>query len=778
MGPFTPAHDDSGATRARAAYGVLPLAFEENRGQSAADARFLVRGQGYRLFLTAGAAVLDIAAPVRRHAPGDPTGDSLPGPTTAMSPTTATSPTATMSGTTTGSAPATMSGTVLRLAFLGANPSPRIEGAEPLAATVSYLLGSDQARWRTGVPTYGRVVYHDLYPGIDLAYDGTQGRLEDTYTIAPGADPGAIGLGVTGATAVRLDGARLVLDTAQGPVVEQAPVAYQEIGGARQDVPARYTLDEAGRVGFALGAYDHGRPLVIDPVLAYSTYLGGNTDDEGEAITVDAQGGACVAGETSSPDYPTTTGAYSTTLAGQFDAFVTVLNPQGTARLWSTYLGGTGFDVADGVAVDVSGTVYLTGGTSSTDFPLRHAYQTTYGGGLTNAFVTRLSADGRTLLYSSYLGGGYNDQGTAIVADGAGQAYVTGLAQSPTFPTTANAYQRAIAGTNCSLTPFAYPSSPCEDAFVARVDTTASGVASLPYSSFLGGTGNDTGEGIALNGTRRVSVAGTAGSASFPTKGGLATQAGYAYAATFDLTQSGTASLVYSTKIGGDNGHAIAVDGQGRVYVAGFANQTPIAVVNAAQPAPGGGGDAFVVTLNPAGNAIVYATYLGGSGYDTAAGIALDGATDAYVTGNTTSATFPTTANAPQRTYGGGEGSYGDVFVTELAPTGSALVNSTYLGGSGGEYGRGIAVDNAGGAYVTGPTDSPNFPTSSPLQGTLTASSGNYNAFVTKLLAPRSGMIPWHPHHTVNVGGAFDVAIDLADGHADIATHDLTIPGR
>jgi len=782
-GPSTLAHDDTGATRARAAYAALPLAFEGNQGQSAADARFLVRGQGYRLFLTAGAAVLDIAAPVRRHAPGDPTGDSLPGPTTAMSVTT-TSPmapmsgtmTASISGTATVSPTATVSGTVLRLSFLGANPTPRIEGAEPLAATVSYLLGSDQAQWRTGVPTYGRVVYHDLYPGIDLAYDGTQGQVEDTYTIAPGADPGAISLGVTGATAVRLDGDRLVLDTAQGPVIEQAPVAYQDIDGQRQDVPARYTLDSADHAGFALGAYDHTLPVTIDPVLAYSTYLGGNADDEGNAIAVDAQGDAYVAGETSSPNYPTTTGAYSTTLAGQFDAFVTVLNPRGTARLWSTYLGGNGFDSVYGVAVDVSGTVYLTGGTSSTDFPLRHAYQGTYGGGLTNAFVTRLSADGRTLLYSSYLGGGFNDQGTAIAADGAGHAYVTGLAQSPTFPTTANAYQRTITGTNCALTPFAYPSTPCENAFIAEVDTTVSGTASLPYSSFLGGTGNDNAAGIALNGAGRVSVAGTAGSAGFPTKGGLATQAGYAYAATFDLTRSGAASLVYSTKIGGDDGHAIAVDGQGSVYVAGFANQTPIAVVNAAQPTPGGGGDAFVVKLNPAGNAIVYGTYLGGSGYDTAAGIALDGATDAYVTGNTTSANFPTTANAPQRTYGGGQGSYGDAFVTELAPAGSALVYSTYLGGSGGEYGRGIAVDNAGSAYVTGPTDSPNFPTSSPLQGSFAGPS--YDAFVTKLLAPRSGMIPWHPHQSVSIGGAFDVAIDLADGHADISTHDLAIPGR
>lgn len=486
--------------------------------------------------------MLDIAAPVRRHAPNDPTREEAPvamtttnatipstatttvsvttttvSPTASVSGTAGVSPTATVSGTTTVSPTATVSGTVLRLSFLGANPAPRIAGAEPLAATVSYLIGADQARWRTGVPTYGRVVYHDLYPAIDLAYDGTHGQVEDTYTIAPGADPGAIGLGVTGATAVRLDGDRLVLDTAQGPVIEQAPVAYQDIDGQRQDVPARYTLDGAGRVGFALDAYDHTLPVTIDPVLAYSTYLGGNADDEGNAIAVDAQGDAYVAGETSSPNYPTTTGAYSTTLAGQFDAFVTKLNPSGTARLWSTYLGGTGFDAVYGVAVDVSGTVYLTGGTSSTDFPLRHAYQGTYGGGLTNAFVTRLSADGRTLLYSSYLGGGFNDQGTAIAADGVGHAYVTGLAQSPTFPTTANAYQRTIAGTTCALTPFAYPSTPCEDAFVAEVDTTASGTASLPYSSFLGGTGNDTGEGIALNGTRRVSVAGTAGSASFPT---------------------------------------------------------------------------------------------------------------------------------------------------------------------------------------------------------------------------------------------------------------------
>jgi len=752
-GAATPARAALSAARTRAAYGALPLAFEENRGQSAAAARFLVRGQGYRLFLTPGALVLALAAPVLPRVPRHPRGGHLPAPAT------------------------TVRGTVLRLSFLGATRRPRLEGVAPLAGTVSYLHGSDQARWRTGVPTYGRVVYHDLYPGIDLTYDGTQEQLEDTYTIAPGADPSAISLGVAGATAVRLDGDRLALDTAQGPVVEQAPVAYQEIGGQRQDVPARYTLDGAGRVGFALGAYDQRRPLVIDPVLAYSTYLGGSVDDEGNAIAVDAQGNAYVAGETSSPDYPTTTGAYSTTLAGQFDAFVTKLNPQGTARLWSTYLGGAAYDIAYAVAADVSGTVYLAGETASADFPLRHAYQTTHGAATFNAFVTRLAADGRTLLYSSLLGGSVMDFAHGIAVDGVGHADVAGLTQSPDFPTTASAYQRTIGGANCPYSQFSFNPPPCQDAFVAAFDTNASGAASLPYSSFFGGVGNDNAEGLARDGAGRVYVTGTENSTNFPTKGGLATQAGTAYVAAFDPTRSGTASLVYSTRLGGDNGHAVAADTRGDVYVAGSTSAANAPTTpGAAQPAPGGGLDAYVLTLNPAGNAVVYGTYLGGSSSDSAYGIALDPAGDAYVTGSTLSSDFPTMANAPQRMYGGGQSSYGDVFVTELSPAGTARVYSTYLGGSGDEYGRGIAVDSAGSAYVTGPTNSPNYPTSSPLQGSFAGPS--YDAFVTKLLAPRSGDIPWHPHQRINVGGAFDVAIDLADGHADISTHDLAIPGR
>lgn len=701
-------------------YGRLPLSFEVNQGQSDARVRFLARGPGYSLFLTAGDAVLNLIAPpttargtggvhARLFTPADPRAVPV----------------------------AKVGGTVLRLRLIGANPRATIEGLDRLPATAAYLLGRNARQWRHAVPTYARVAYRGVYPGIDLIYDGGQGRLEYTWTVRAGANPRAIRLGVRGARGLALDRqGNLLLRTGDGAtLVQRVPAAYQEIGGRRRAVAARYVLPGQGVVGLALGRYDHARPLVIDPVLAYSTYLGGTLDDEAAAIAVDAAGDAYVAGDASSPAFPGATGTYSTTLAGQFDAFVAELDPRGRLR-WSTYLGGAAFDFAQGVAVDHHGAIYLTGMTASTDFPTLHAAQATHGRGTFNAFVATLAPGGTALRYSTYLGGDDIELGTAIAADDAGHAYVAGHSASDDFPTTANALQTHLNAPGCS------PFTPCaQHAFAAEVDTTLSGTVSLRYSTLLGGSGSDYADGVALGATGTVYVAGLAGSSDFPLKGGLPVQRGSAFVAALDMTQSGSASLRWSTRLGGsgvDGAHALAVDAAGDTYVAGSTSSADFPLARAAQGSFGAGGnDAFAAELAPGGTALVWSTYLGGSNQDYGYGVAVDAGGDAWVTGATTSGDFPTTGDAAQGRYGGTRsGSVGDAFIAEIAPTG-ALSYSAYLGGSADDWGRGIATDAAGNVYAAGRTDSPNFPLVNPVQATdastQTASGDDNNAFVSKI---------------------------------------------
>jgi plastocyanin len=671
-----------------ASYGKLPLHFEANQGQTDGLVKFLARGTGYGLFLTTTESVLVLQKPeaarpgegVARVEAATPKRSSPPG--------------------------------VLRVKLLGADPHPAIVGREELPGKSHYFIGNDPKKWRTDVPQYAGVEYKEVYPGVSLTYYGNQSQLEYDFVVSPGGDPRRIRLGIGGAEAIHVDAeGNLVLSLPRGEVVEKAPIVYQEVDGARKAVAGRFVLTGRGEVGFDVGAYEAHKPLVLDPVLVYSTYLGGSSLDQGYGITVDASGNAYVTGLTNSVNFPAVDPLQAAS-GGSFDAFVAKVNAAGSALVYSTYLGGSGDDGGYGIAVDASGNAYVTGGTTSINFPTVNALQAANGGG-TDVFVAKLNASGSALLYSTYLGGGGNDGGYGIAVDTSGNAYVTGFTSSTNFPT-ANPLQATYGGGT-------------SDAFVAKLNPAGS---ALVYSTYLGGSGDDQGLfGIAVDASGTAYVTGTTSSTNFPTANPLqaAYGGGSSNAFVAKLNPTGSA-FVYSTYLGGsggDAGHCIAADASGNAYVAGHTFSTNFPTANALQAAYGGGTDAFVAKLNPAGSALIYSTYLGGSGQDQGSGIAVDASGNAYVTGYTFSTNFPT-ANPLQAAYGGNY----NAFVAKLNAAGSALVYSTYLGGSGGDQGQGIALDASGNAYVTGITQSTNFPTANPFQAVF---GGAFDAFVAKI---------------------------------------------
>ena len=481
--------DDAVRVRGNEAYGKLPLYFEANRGQTDAQVKFLSRGGRHVLFLTPTEAVLVLTTPPQAADEKSPTRGGKPGRLEE--------------GTR----------TVLRMTFAGGNPMPRLAGLDELPGKVNYFIGNDAAKWRTNVPTYARVHYQDLYPGIDLIYYGNPRQLEYDLVVRPGADPGRIVLGFQGADKLEVDAdGDLVFHTAGAAIRQRKPVIYQEVDGLRRDIAGGYVLRETRTVGFKVDTYDPSRPLIIDPVLFYSTYLGGMGTDAGRAIAVDPSGNAYVTGETLSSNFPTIAGAFDTSFngGGVFgDAFVTKVNPTGSGLVYSTYLGGIGDDQGLGIAVDGSGNAYVTGRTSSTDFPVtRGAFQTSYGGGTDDVFVTKLNSTGSALLYSTYLGGSAQDIGNGIAVDTSGSAYVTGvtssgLAATTSFPTTPGTLAPSYIGGS-------------SDAFVTKLTTTGS---ALVYSTYLGGSGFDEGTGIAVDSlpTPNAYVVGFTSSTNFPT---------------------------------------------------------------------------------------------------------------------------------------------------------------------------------------------------------------------------------------------------------------------
>jgi len=582
-------------------------------------------------------------------------------------------------------------GAWVHMRFEGSSSSARVEGIEPLPAQANFLTGP-AGQWHQGVPLFGAIWYRGLYPGIDMIYGGNGRQLKSEFVVAPGADPRRIRIRYAGAgkVAIQPDGA-LSVPVGEHRLGEGAPYIYQERNGVAVTVDGHYALSGDGAVEFALGPYDTSRPLVIDPVLSYSmllggagfnaataiavdstgaayiagytdsynlptanpeqnfnagsnnafvaklnpsgigiaycTYVGGSGDDRAYAIAVDSSGAAYVAGTATSTNFPTRYPEQSR-LEGGRNAFVLKLSPAGNTLVFSTYLGGNGADTANGIAVDAAGNSYVVGDTTSTNFPAT-AFQTGYHGSQ-DAFITKISPSGGSLVYSTYLGGSGADHGAAIAVDSSGAAYVTGSTCSADFPV-ANAFQRSIAGGS--------------DAFIARLSSNGN---TLLFSTYLGGSGGsvsypETAQGIALDTEGDAYVVGVTSSTDFPLSHAVQPQLeGEMDAFVAELSSSG--SLLYSTYLGGsgvDVGNAIAVDSSGAAYVAGYTFSTDFPVVGGFQTALGGVCDAFMAKLSPAGVSLVYATYLGGSGSDTATGVAIDANGNVYLSGWTLSTNFP-----------------------------------------------------------------------------------------------------------------------------------------
>lgn len=700
-------------------YGRMPLYFIENRGQVDKKVKYYAVGRGHTLFFTREGVVLSLARPAKAAWEETPGSVGL-GPTGRLA----------RQGRQEGTAPVIAS--VVRVTPVGIKKNVKIKALQPQKCKVNYFIGNDPSRWHTDIPTYAGVLYEGAYQGVDLKFYGRGRELEYDVVVKPGADAGQVRFAYEGVKELRLttEGNLALKLPDGGELLQKKPVVYQEIAGQRVAREARFAVQEGGArlmAGFEVAAYDKKYPLVIDPVLIYSTYLGGNDYDEALGIAVDASGAAYVAGYTSSSNFPTSNALQGSNAGGQ-DVFVAKLTPAGNGLAYATYLGGSSDDYAYGVAVDASGAAYVAGATYSSNFPTTaNALQRTHGGGSYDAFVAKISPAGDSLAYATYLGGSGGDRANGIAVDVDGSAYITGGTGSPNFPTTAGALQKTFGG--------------AWDAFVAKLSP---GGNTLVYSTYLGGSSEDCGNGITVDAAGAAYVTGQASSTNFPTTVNALQRihgGGYSDAFVAKLTSGGDA-LVYATYLGGSGdelGKGIAVDAAGAAYVTGFTYSPNFPTTpNALQKTFGGGAcDAFVAKVSPVGDTLSYSTYLGGSGQDIANGIAVDSTGAAYITGYTSSSNFPT-SNAPQGAFGGAR----DAFVTKMSPGGDSLTYSTYLGGSTWDWANGIAVDAAGAAYVAGYTFG-NFPTANALHWNYGGGGGD--AFVAKIGDPpisRRGIVP------------------------------------
>jgi hypothetical protein len=599
-----------------------------------------------------------------------------------------------------------------RVSFNRASDAARIRGDLPTGGTASYMRGPRE-RWIQGVPLYGGVTISDVYPHIDISFHAHAEDLEYDFVLRPGADVSRLSLSFAGAQSIRVESGDLVLTTASGVYRHHSLRIYQERAGTRSMVPGRFVIRGKNDVGFEVEEYDHQRDLVIDPVLTYSTYLGGSSADSAWAVAVDSSGAAYIAGETSSYDFPHT--AAASTWNGNPEAFVVKLNPAGTSIAYAMYFGGSLRTSARSLAVDAAGNAYVAGFTYASDFPATPGAYRSSPLGTINAFLVKLNAAGTALVYSTLFGGYGTSQALAVAVDASGDAYIAGSTSSATFPVTAGCMQHSNGGG-------------AQDAFVLKLNPAGS---ALIYSSYMGGGGNDYATSIAIDATGSAYLAGYTDSPNLPVQAALnASPSGGGDAFIARLNTTGTA-LIFGTYLGGSMSDAathIALDASGNIFVAGYTDSYDFPVTaNALQSANAGFYDAFVLELNPQGNALVYSTYLGGQNADQALGLAVSPAGVAYVTGATSSPNFPA-VNTLQAQQGGG-----DAFIAAISPGGSSLLWSTYIGGGGSDQGTAIALGADLSLYVVGSTSSNNFSvTGGALQGTY---AGQGDAFVLKLSA-------------------------------------------
>ena len=709
-------------------FNLLPLRFEPNQGQSASDAKFLAQGPGFAVLFKG----IETDFLFASHAAAR---------------------------------------SLLRVSLLNASAGAKASGEKRLPGTVNYFLGNDRDKWHTGVPTYERLRYAGVYPGTDLIYYGNKGSLEFDFQLSPGASPNRIQMRFAGARSLRIDSqGNLIVTAKDGHVTLQKPVIYQPGENGRKDLVAgSFRILNNNTAGFAMARYDRSRPLVIDPILNYSTYIG--VLAQANAIAVDQNGEAYVTG-VATLDFPTTPGSYqpvgvpSSTASGYWPEggkpFVAKFNSTGTALLYSTFLSGSGVDVANGIALDANGDAFVAGTTSSSDFPITPgAAQPKNMSAGTTGFVAELSSTGSSLSYSTYLGGNTSTIVNGIAVDGSESAYLTGSTEDANFPTTQGAYQTtALTKTSGGLS----------SAFVAKLNPTGT---ALVYSTYLGGNQTDAAFAIAVDSAGEAYVGGDTTSNNFPVTAGAVQGAREAsnqqagFVTKFNATGS---ALAYSTYLSGkalDYLTALAVDANGNAYATGTTTSPDFPVTAGAFQSNIGityfnypQYNAYVSELNSTGTSLVYSTFLGGGlslgvyadQGDGGKGIAVDGQGAVYVTGSACTEDFPVTAGAfePQNLDGEIDGEC-TAFLTKMKPApNTPLLYSTFLGGTGngdpgdyftGEEGYGLALDSSGNVYLAGFTLSIDFPVTAGV--VETAFTGNSEkAFVTEFNGSEMKSLP------------------------------------
>ena len=722
------------------AYGKLPLSFEQNSGQTDPRVRFLAHGGGYTLFLT------DREATLRLDFIDKTSANPLERPTVPDS------------------SKKTRS-LAVRFALAQSNPHPKVHGLEIQPGHSNYFVGNDPAKWHRNIPQFSQVKYDGVYPGVDLVYYGNQGRLESDYIVAPGADAQQIAIRIDGADNLKVNSSGdAIITTAAGEVSLHRPLAYQESHGTRQVIAANYVQRGPGLVGIQVGPFDSRQTLVIDPVVGYATFLSGSTGATfGNGIAVDLTGDAIIVGSTTATDFPVTSGAFQSVNQDPSGAsgYVAKLNGNGTALIFATYLGGTGKtgegDVTDAVAVDASGDVYVVGVTHSVDFPTTSSgLQIINKNNFSSGYLSKLDPTGSTLLYSTYLGGSVGDASYAVALDSNANAYVTGFTSSNDFPTTpGTALQTSTKAGNPT-------------AYVTRVDTTKSGSASLVYSTMLGGSVSDIGQGIAVDANFNAYITGQTKSPDYPTtpsafQAAMKGTAGNGFISAIDTTTPD--HLVYSTYLGGtatnnpgqtgagDSGAGIALDQNFNAYVIGSTESADFPVTTGAfQTVPKNiHGTVFVARLDTTksgASSLIYSTFLSGSLFDVPGGIAVDSVGNSYLVGTTDSPDFPTVPGGPQPTRSTFNRNI--IFVSVLDPTGAFLPFSTYFGGNNGDDGSAIALDSptTPNLYITGLTASSDFPVTPGAFQTAFKTGG---AYVVKL-SPAAAVGVFTAPTSVNFG--------------------------
>jgi hypothetical protein len=692
-------------------YGRMPLTFEPSQGQTDPQVKFLSRGKGYTAFLMAGGMVLSLRASEVGSADTIPN-NRIPAQKHASS-------------------------RILRFTLVGASVNATIVGEDRQPGHVNYFIGNDKSKWHTNVPTFGRVRYKNVYPGIDIVYYGSHSALEYDFDVSPGVDPSCIQFEIEGADQIKLDpDGNLILEAGASELHFQSPHVYQESNGSRLPLHGEYVLSSPTRIGFHVANFDSGKQLVIDPTLVYSSYLGGSGDDRPTGIAVDGNGNVYVAGYTDSTDFPVAT--LGSLPSGNDHVFVAKFDSTGSNLVYADYIGGNSQDYGYALALDSGNEVWVTGSTASSNFPVVNAYQATYPGSF-NAFLTKFSSDGSNLLYSTYFGGNGSDLPTSIALDGLAEVLVAGNTSSTNFPV-ANAFQSTVApnqggyyGTYGFVTKF----SPDGSSLVYSTYFTGTSNVAYNCSTPCWGEPYNTVQSLAADASGNAYLAGTTDTYNFPTTSDVyltanSTQLNQEVGFVAKLNASGTPD--YSTYFYETSGYTvltgIAVDASGSAYVTGLAASNepfPITSTSICDPSVYGPACsfAFVTKFDAAAATLLYSTFLGPNNYATPATIVLDQNNDAYVLATTSSNSFAEVNGIEG--YAGGN----DILLTEIDPVAGSQLFATYLGGSADEFATAMALDSAGNLYLTGTTDSSDFPTTPA--GFQLQLGGNTDAFIMKI---------------------------------------------